>query len=31
LVVRRERRAACCTAFLANATVQIWIQRLIVG
>jgi hypothetical protein len=30
-VVRRERRAACCTAFLANATVQIWIQRLIVG
>jgi Transposase DDE domain len=31
LVVRWERRAACFTAFLAIATVHIWIRRLIVG
>jgi Transposase DDE domain len=31
LVVRWERRAACFAAFLAIATVHIWIQRLIVG
>ncbi len=31
LVVRWERIAACFEAFLAIATVHIWIQRLIVG
>jgi len=31
LVVRWERLAACCEAFLALATVHIWIHRLIVG
>ena len=31
LVVRWERMAACFEAFLALATVHIWIQRLIVG
>jgi transposase len=31
LVVRWERLAACFTAFLAIATIHIWIQRLIVG
>jgi hypothetical protein len=31
LVVRWERMAACFDAFLAMATVQIWMQRLIVG
>ena len=31
LVVRWERLAACFAAFLAIATVHIWIQRLIVG
>jgi Transposase DDE domain len=31
LVVRWERRAACFAAFLAIATIHIWIQRLIVG
>jgi hypothetical protein len=31
LVVRWERMAACCEAFLAVATIHIWIQRLIVG
>jgi len=30
-VVRWERMAACCEAFLALATVHIWIHRLIVG
>ena len=31
LVVRWERIAACFEAFLAIATIHIWIQRLIVG
>src|SRR6516164_14372 len=31
LVVRWERLAACFEAFLAIATIHIWIQRLIVG
>jgi hypothetical protein len=31
LVVRWERLAACFTAFLAIATIHIWIHRLIVG
>jgi hypothetical protein len=31
LVVRWERLAACFAAFLATATIHIWIQRLIVG
>jgi len=31
LVVRWERIAACCEAFLALATIHIWIHRLIVG
>jgi transposase len=31
VVVRWERLAACFTAFLAIATIHIWIQRLIVG
>jgi IS5 family transposase len=31
LVVRWERLAACFVAFLALATMHIWIQRLIVG
>ena len=31
LVVRWERIAACFEAFLAMATIHIWIQRLIVG
>ena len=31
LVVRWERIAACFDAFLAVATIHIWIQRLIVG
>lgn len=31
LVVRWERLAACFTAFLAIATIHIWIQRVIVG
>jgi hypothetical protein len=31
LVVRWERLAACFTAFLAIATIHLWIQRLIVG
>ena len=31
LVVRWERLAACFDAFLAVATIHIWIQRLIVG
>ena len=31
LVVRWERLAACFEAFLALATVHIWVQRLIVG
>jgi transposase len=31
VVVRWERRAACFAAFLAIATIHIWIQRLIVG
>jgi hypothetical protein len=31
LVVRWERMAACFEAFLALATVHIWIHRLIVG
>jgi hypothetical protein len=31
VVVRWERIAACFDAFLAIATVHIWIQRLIVG
>jgi hypothetical protein len=31
LVVRWERLAVCFAAFLAIATVHIWIQRLIVG
>ena len=31
LVVRWERLAACFTAFLAIATIHMWIQRLIVG
>jgi hypothetical protein len=31
LVVRWERLAACFVAFLAIATIHIWIQRLIVG
>ena len=31
LVVRWERRAACFAAFLAIATIHIWIHRLIVG
>jgi hypothetical protein len=31
LVVRWERRAACFAAFLAIATIHIWLQRLIVG
>jgi transposase len=31
LVVRWERLAACFAAFLAIATIHIWIQRLIVG
>jgi Transposase DDE domain len=31
LIVPWERRAACFAAFLAIATVHIWIQRLIVG
>ena len=31
LVVRWERIAACFKAFLATATIHIWIQRLIVG
>jgi hypothetical protein len=31
LVVRWERIAACCEAFLAIATIHIWIHRLIVG
>ena len=31
LVVRWERLAACFDAFLALATVHIWVQRLIVG
>ena len=31
LVVRWERIAACFEAFLAVATIHIWIQRLIVG
>ena len=31
LVGRWERIAACCDAFLAVATIHIWIQRLIVG
>jgi hypothetical protein len=29
--VRWERLAACFDAFLALATVHIWVQRLIVG
>jgi hypothetical protein len=29
--VRWERLAACFAAFLAIATIHIWIQRLIVG
>ena len=31
LVVRWERMAACFEAFLAVATIHIWISRLIVG
>jgi hypothetical protein len=31
LVVRKERIAACFDAFLAMATIHLWIQRLIVG
>ena len=31
LVVRWDRLAACFTAFLAIATIHIWIHRLIVG
>ena len=31
LVVRWERMAACFDAFLAMATIHLWIQRLIVG
>jgi IS5 family transposase len=31
LVVRWERLAACFTAFLAMATIHLWVQRLIVG
>ena len=31
LVVRWERIAACFEAFLAMATIHIWMQRLIVG
>jgi transposase len=31
LVVRWERSAACFDAFLAMATIHMWIQRLIVG
>ena len=31
LVVRWERIAACFDAFLALATIHIWVQRLIVG
>jgi hypothetical protein len=31
LVVRWERIAACCNAFLAIAVIHIWSQRLIVG
>jgi Transposase DDE domain len=31
LVVRWERLAACFTAFLAMATIHMWIHRLIVG
>ena len=31
LVVRWERIAACFDAFLAMATIHLWIQRLIVG
>jgi hypothetical protein len=31
LVVRWERMAACFDAFLAMATIHMWIQRLIVG
>lgn len=31
LVVRWERLAACFTAFLAIATIHLWVQRLIVG
>jgi transposase len=31
LVVRWERTVACFEAFLAIATIHIWIQRLIVG
>jgi transposase len=31
LVVRWERLAACFAAFLAMATIHIWLQRLIVG
>ena len=31
LVVRWERTAACFAAFLAMATIHMWIQRLIVG
>jgi hypothetical protein len=29
--VRWDRLAACCNAFLAMATIHIWIHRLIVG
>jgi hypothetical protein len=31
LVVRWERMAACFAAFLAMATIHMWIQRFIVG
>jgi hypothetical protein len=31
LVVRGERLAACFAAFLAMATIHLWLQRLIVG
>jgi hypothetical protein len=31
VVVRWERLAACFAAFLAIATIHIWIQRFIVG
>ena len=31
LVVRWERIAACCDAFLAIATIHIWVHKLIVG
>jgi hypothetical protein len=31
LVVRWERIAACCAAFLALATIHMWVHRLLVG